>query len=317
MDNKRKIGEEELKRALLMMKYDSKKTLTENINEVDTGYLTGAGLAGAGTAVGLGAVATAMGAGATAGSFVPGLGTAIGAAVGATIGIVLALSNNTGSADNTIKIIKTCTSGGVGSPSQSDSELEGVANQIYTAIEGLLTDEDAIKNAISSCDTFPDFCRMSEIYLDNYNESLVDALDGDFDFPGDWQEYIYTPLKQVMKRTKVIDETKLSASTTTDGGDTTGGGEVVPVPSVGKYKACEGTYTQGCYSDAIKQIQTCLDLVPDGKYGPKTQAALEGAGFGSGFKDSDVDKICQTQTMPEPDMDLPTPDEDDIDSLNI
>ena len=111
MDNKRKIGEEELKRALLMMKYDSKKTLTENINEVDTGYLTGAGLAGAGTAVGLGAVATAMGAGATAGSFVPGLGTAIGAAVGATIGIVLALSNNTGSADNTIKIIngKYCT----------------------------------------------------------------------------------------------------------------------------------------------------------------------------------------------------------------
>jgi hypothetical protein len=209
MDNKRKIGEEELKRALLMMKYDSKKTLTENINEVDTGYLTGAGLAGAGTAVGLGAVATAMGAGATAGSFVPGLGTAIGAAVGATVGIVLALSNNTGSADNTIKIIKTCTSGGVGSPSQSDSELEGIVNQIYTAIEGLGTDEEAIKNAISSCDTFPDFCRMSEIYLDNYNETLVDALDGDFDLPGDWQDYIYTPLKQVMKRTKVIDETKL------------------------------------------------------------------------------------------------------------
>jgi hypothetical protein len=312
MDNKRKIGEEELKRALLMMKYDSKKTLTENINEVDTGYLTGAGLAGAGTAVGLGALTTAMTAGATAGSFVPGLGTAIGAAVGATIGIVLALSNNTGSADNTMRIIKTCSSGGVGSPSQSDSELEGVANQIYTAIEGLGTDEDAIKNAISSCDTFPDFCRMSEIYLDNYNESLVDSLDGDFDLPGDWQEYIYTPLKQVMKRTKVIDETKLSASTTTDDG-----GEVMPAPSVGKYKACSGTYTQGCYSESIKQIQTCLGLVPDGKFGPKTQAALEGSGFAGGFKDSDVDTICNASSMPEPDMDLPTPDEDDIDSLNI
>ena len=35
MDNKRKIGEEELKRALLMMKYDSRKTLTENVEELN------------------------------------------------------------------------------------------------------------------------------------------------------------------------------------------------------------------------------------------------------------------------------------------
>jgi len=34
MDNKRKIGEEELKRALLMMKYDSRKTLSENVETV-------------------------------------------------------------------------------------------------------------------------------------------------------------------------------------------------------------------------------------------------------------------------------------------
>ena len=314
MDNKRKIGEEELKRALLMMKYDSKKTLTENVQEVneqstDMGLTTGSALGGA--AAGAAATAGTM---AWAGAPLGPVGIGIGAVVGAVAGGVMGYMNQTGTRENTLKIIESCKSG-VGLPMMSEDAIKSVGTTIYKAIEGIGTDEEAISDAFGDLKTFPDFCKLAEIYENNYGESLADALDGDFDFPSDWLDYVYTPLRRVLERTKVIDETKLSASTTNDGGDTTGSGEITPSPSLGKYKVCEGTYTQGCYSEKIKEVQTCLGLVSDGKYGPKTQAALDVAGFGGGFKDSDVDKICQTQTMPEPDLDLPTAD-DDIDSLN-
>jgi hypothetical protein len=297
MDNKRKIGEEELKRALLMMKYDSRKTLTENvqnINEQSTDY----GMV-------VGATAAGVGAGAFFGP--PGM------IVGGIAGVVLGLMNQTGSFENTAKIIESCKNG-VGQPVMSEEAIRSVATTIYRSIEGIGTDEEGIRAALEDLRTFPDFCKMTEVYEQNYGESFGAALDDDFDLPSDWTDYIYTPLRKIVERTKTLEDSKLSADTATD---TSTDGEVVTSPALGNYKPCSGTYTQGCYSESIKQIQTCLDLVPDGKFGPKTQAALEGAGFAGGFKDSDVDKICQTQTMPEPDMDLPTPDEDDIDSLNI
>ena len=44
----------------------------------------------------------------------------------------------------------------------------------------------------------------------------------------------------------------------------------------GGYKPCPGpTFTQGCYNDKIKQLQKCLGLVADGKFGPKTYAAIK------------------------------------------
>jgi hypothetical protein len=295
MDNKRKIGEEELKRALLMMKYDSRKTLTENVQEVneqstDYGMLVGA-----------------TGMGAAAGAFFgpPGM------IVGGIAGLVLGLTNQTGSFENTAKIIESCKSG-VGEPEMSEEAIRSVATTIYTSIAGLGTNEEGIRSALEDLRTFPDFCKMTQVYEQNYGESFGAALDDDFDLPSDWTDYVYTPIRKIVERTKVIEDAKLSADTATD---TTTDGEVVTAPAIGNYKPCSGTYTQGCFSEKIREVQTCLGLVPDGKYGPKTQSALDGVGFGGGFKDSDVSKICNVELMPEPDMDLPTPD-DDIDSLN-
>ena len=63
-----------------------------------------------------------------------------------------------------------------------------------------------------------------------------------------------------------------------------------------RYRDCTGgLYTQGCKTDpagAIGQVQQCLDLVVDGKFWVKTQAALVAKGFDKGFKDSDIDTIC-------------------------
>jgi hypothetical protein len=66
-----------------------------------------------------------------------------------------------------------------------------------------------------------------------------------------------------------------------------------PRPRTTTYRPCSGTYTQGCYSDAIKKVQGCLGgLVADGKFGSQTNEKLKTACFRGGFSDNDVDKIC-------------------------
>mgnify|MGYP003328843056 CR=1 FL=1 len=107
--NKKQLAEQEIRKALLLMKYDSKKTLTENIedideNEQDTGFLGTSAAWGAGA----GAAAT-IGGFAWAGTTVGPIGTLVGAAIGATIFAVTAAMNQTGSYENTKKIISSCS----------------------------------------------------------------------------------------------------------------------------------------------------------------------------------------------------------------
>jgi hypothetical protein len=70
--------------------------------------------------------------------------------------------------------------------------------------------------------------------------------------------------------------------------------DTTPTPT--GYRDCTGTYTYGCKSSAIATVQGCLGLVTDGKFGPKTKAALEEKGFTS-FTDADINKICGNSTQ--------------------
>jgi hypothetical protein len=57
-------------------------------------------------------------------------------------------------------------------------------------------------------------------------------------------------------------------------------------------------YSLGCKTDvtgAIGQVQECLGLVVDGKYGPKTEAKLQELGYNS-FTDADINLICKKQS---------------------
>jgi hypothetical protein len=82
------------------------------------------------------------------------------------------------------------------------------------------------------------------------------------------------------------------------------------------YKSCSGTYSYGCKSDAIKTVQGCLGLVTDGKFGPKTQAALKAKGFDS-FTDADVNKICSKTTEEEPEVSGESPSDADQNNLEF
>lgn len=315
MDNKRKIGEEELKRVLLMMKYDSRKTLTENIEVVNKPQMINEAIP----------------------LILAGLSLwkwlAIGAtAAGATAGAASWIDSVTGGGDSFDKtriFFQGCsTMLQKMKPTNTIQEIKGAAGIIWENSAGQSWyqgfgsgNEETIRGALNSMKTVADLCALHGEFYKTYSRDLYEVLDGEID-GDDFITYVWVPISskveeaasQIQQAQEVVKDTPEGGDTKTDTTDTTDN-KVTPSPSLGKYKECEGTYTQGCYSEKIKEIQICLGLTGDGKYGPKTQSSLESKGFGNGFKDSDVDKICNAETMPEPDLDLPTAD-DDIDSLN-
>ena len=104
-------------------------------------------------------------------------------------------------------------------------------------------------------------------------------------------------------------------------------GTIVPKPKPinpgqSRYRNCdkEPRYTKGCRTrpeGPIGQVQACLGgLVVDGKFWDKTQAALEDAGYPNGFTIEEIKTICGNQTKPEEVKPLPQDDELlDVDSM--
>lgn len=297
-------GNESLKKILLLMKYDNKKTLTENVGELEEDNFTD----------NLGGFASGAAAGAIAGSvFLPGVGTVIGGAIGGLLG----LFNSSGNAYSQISgaITQYCTPEKSGKPTMSDSELNAIADEIFDAIDGWGTDEDGIKSALSGLETFPDFCAMAKKYQRRQGETLLDALDGDIDVDSTWRKYIWIPIVDIIERTK---ET-IPPEEQKDGDEV-----LVPTPEEGKkskYKKCTGTYKKYCYNkEVIGKVQGCLGTPDDGAFGPKTQDALEKAGFKNGFTDADVEKICKSTgdgKKEEPNVKIKddTKDEEEIETI--
>ena len=275
-------GNESLKKILLLMKYDNKKTLTENVEELEEDSFTDALGSGVGYAAGGAAIGTAI---------LPGPGTVVGGAIGALVG----LFKGSGNAYSQIStaIGQYCTPEKSGKPTMSNSELNGIADEIFVAIDGFGTYEEDIKSALSGLETFPDFCAMAKKYQRRQGESLLNALDGDIDIDSDWRKFVWIPIVDIIERTK---ET-LPPEEQKDGDEV-----LVPTPEDGegkkggksKYKKCTGTYKMYCYNkEVIGKVQLALGIVDDGAFGPKTQAALEKVGFKNGFTDADVDKIVK------------------------
>lgn len=321
--------EEALQRIKLMMEYDSSKTLDENkkvISEQD--YLTGTAI-GAGTAAGTAAaiaggaaaanVATttalgaatysAMGVGAT---LAPTLGVTAAAALGAGViagaaglaltPLVVWYMDKDDAKPKVERMIQYCTSDaakiqkierGLG-----DGEIRNLSDQLYDAMEGVGTDEAAVVGAFKSLKTVSDFCALVTRFNRDYGSEgdLLEWLDDDFDQTSEWMQ-LFRPLRDIVEDTllSIKDET-IEKDCAADpnqakckGGGGGGGSKT------GGYKPCSGTYKLGCKSDAISKVQGCLGLTTDGKFGPKTQAALKAKGFET-FTDADVTKICEKTT---------------------
>jgi hypothetical protein len=329
-------GNEALKRALLMMNYDTKKTLTENVEEIQeqnwtqtttadsfktpkpkslygnnytqtttadslasAGETTGAEIAGAETVGAEIAGAETAGVLTTAGLGAAALAAApwiAGAAVVGGLGYWLYDSINNGlpTADKVKSFFNSCSTKNKGLKiTVPESTIISAAEKINKAIEGLGTDEEAIKSAIESMPTVADLCMLKTKYDYRYGD-LYEDLDGDIDGT-DWKTYVWSPMASIIERANQ-DIKKVK--------NNTGGGK-----SNSKFKFCKGTYKQGCKSSVIAKIQKCLNVKTDGLFGPKTQGALESRGFSGGFTDNDVTKICGNggTSQPTPNPTTPNP----------
>ena len=175
-----KEGQEELNRALLLMKYDSKKTLTENIQEAEVNEV-------------LNFIPAAIKA---ISSILPWVaGTAVGGAALTGIGIWISdILGGSNAASKSKIFFDGCKAQSSNlKPTVSKSEYRAAADSIYNAIKGLGTDKDDIKAALASMPTPADLCAMANYYSTTYAEDIYEAIDGDID-GSDWVTYVWSPI---------------------------------------------------------------------------------------------------------------------------
>jgi len=281
--------QEALDRIKLMMKYDTSKTLNENVETIKQPVNEIAPLLG----------------------FIPmALPWLIGYGTAAVAGVSTWIYNVQGGGDafsKTQTFLQGCSSLDKNlKPTQSKGDHREAADSIYNAIQGIGTDEDAIKGAISSMETVADLCAMAKYYNKVYGD-LYDDLDSDLDGES-FRQYVWSAIAPIVDDAEEDLAKSKEEGGKEEGGKKTGGGGS---GTGGGYKSCSGSYTRGCKSDAIAKVQGCLGLVTDGKFGPKTEAALKAKGFSS-FTDAEVDKICNKPTTT-PTVDS---DEEDVDGVD-
>lgn len=319
--------EEALQRVKLMMKYDTSKTLNENKETISEQYVAPTVAAGAtGAALGASAVAaststagasvivpvmSALGVGATAAGAIVG-----GAAAVAVLPLVYWLVTKDTGANKVKKMFEMCSTESAKiaklQRKLQDTDLRSITDDIEDAIindsfgfQGG-TDEEKLFSAFKKLEsgTASDFCALVQYYNKNSDSGdLFDDLDSDIDAESEWKQ-IYRPIRNCVEDSlmTLADEAPTTSGTT--GGGTTGGG----------YKDCAGSYSKGCKSEAIRKVQGCLGLVPDSKFGPKTEAALKAKGFTS-FTDAEVDKICGSKPTQPSDEFTTQVDADSVDDI--
>lgn len=308
--------QEALDKIKLMMKYDTSKTLNENKEVVSEQYvaptvaagtagaLTGAGVAALNTTAGASVIVpvmSALGVGATVATSIVG-----GAVALAVLPLVYWLVTKDTGMGKVKKMFEMCSTEGAKIAKLprkiQDTELRSLTDDIEDAIVNDSygfqggTDEEKLFGAFKKLEagTASDFCALIK-YYNSHSDSgdLFDDLDSDIDAESEWKQ-IYRPIRNCVEDSLLSIPNEAPVKGGEDGKKQIGkkGGS-------SSYVACTGTYKKGCKTapdGIIGKVQGCLGLVQDGKFGPKTDAALKAKGL-SAFTDADVDKIC---SKPEP-----------------
>jgi hypothetical protein len=314
--SKKQIAEEELKRALLLMKYDNRKTLTENKEKIlkeDIGTGTvAAGSAIGGAAVGAAAAATgsvggytalgstafavgnALGLGATAGMAIVG-----GAAAVAVLPLAYWLITKDGAPAARVKnMIQLCSSEAQNiaklEKKMTDVQYREMADAIYDSVEGIGTDEDKLFSTFKSLEsgTAADACAMINRFNREYGD-LFEFLDDDIDQESEWDQ-IYRPLRNCVEDSLI----KLKEENPCKEGEIFDDKQQkcvkvspTPVPVPTQWRECEFPLVVGCKGENVRKVQECLGIDADGKFGKGTKKAVNNNGYGDDVSKEDYDKI--------------------------
>ena len=170
-------GNDELIRSILLMNYDTKKTLSENeqklknkksINEIAPLVIPAITIAAPWLWAGGAAV-------------VAGVGAWINGVWGGGDSFAKTKSFFEGCNTEIYKNLK---------PTLGKQEHRVAAEQIYNAIEGVGTDRPSIKSALVGMSTVSDLCAMYKYYQQTFGD-LFDDLDSDIDGE-DFKKYVWT-----------------------------------------------------------------------------------------------------------------------------
>jgi hypothetical protein len=227
-------GKDELIRAILLMKYDTKKTLTENqekikplIKEDVPGVTAASGAIGAGVGAGSMALGAGTLAGGSVGTTAMAVGTMLGAAEGGGAALILGgsvlgaaaslavvplvywlVTKDIGS--NRVKSYFDFCSSSADKVAKlkrklSDGEIRDIADKINDAVNystlGFMagTDEESLFSAFKSIatGTASDVCALLQYYNRQYGD-LWDDLDSDIDSESEWNQ-IYRPIRNCVE----------------------------------------------------------------------------------------------------------------------
>jgi hypothetical protein len=205
------------------------------------------------------------------------------------------------------QVISVCKAPGASKlvPKMSKSEIRNIAYSIEDAKGQWNDDEDAIVASLQKIESIADLCALDK----KVTGGLLQFLDNLTDSPDEWKMFT-RPLAGMIEDTEIVltpEEQKKSKGIPGDAGPAR--------KKTGGYKSCSGTYSYGCKANAIAEVQGCLGLTTDGKFGPKTKSALSGKGFTT-FTDKDITKICSKTTIEKPKDEFTTQvDADNVDDI--
>ncbi len=322
MEKKNRNIDESLNKIKFLMKYDSTKTLIENRDTISLDEQTvpgemalrtakGAGLASLGGFLAGPAIAKYTGAAIGAGTAATGSAILAGAAALGLVPLVLWLNDKDKMYPKVVKIFKYVEDNKEKIDKiprgMSDEEIWDAADTLYSAMKRLGTREKDVYRVFESLQTISDFAALIDRYNQDNTINLLKQLNRDFDQTKEWMR-IYKPIRNLVlrfaKQAELIgkeQESDQSSKVTypqSDSQPVLSGPLVVPPPAMGGYKPVKGTkddpYVRGTSGDGVFKIQRCLGLVQDGKFGPKTEAALAkiGGSYSRGFTQDDVVDIC-------------------------
>jgi hypothetical protein len=199
----------------------------------------------------------------------------------------------------------SCSTGKLGKPLQSNSEIEKIATEVHKGISGLDfsgNGEKMVASALSKIKSIPDYCKVASEYELTYGEDMYEAIDGDINFGG-WETYVRVPLSTAVKATAKANEDaeKKGGGGEEEGKDEEGTddeGVKTPDSDTIEYKSCSGTYGLGCKDEddnVVWQLQGCLGLKQTGKFGPNTESALKEKTGKTSIDEREVWTLCKDE----------------------
>lgn len=173
----------------------------------------------------------------------------------------------------------------------TDDQAKGLSGKLFHAMDGLGTDEDAVYNVFKSLKSPADFCKVCDGYEKSFDESLLEALDGDFDYgwepiatslvdmtknyaQSEVEDYCEKNPEECAEKLRLYCEKNPKDDKCKDVVKVGGGGEEDKIT----YKTCNGNYSVGCKDgedDDVYALQACLGITKNGQFDKNTEKVLK------------------------------------------